>query len=132
MKETGDSALAPYGLAALVRTPGGVVAIFDGAKKDYGKGSARDTISIEYWMKLWCDGGRLPPERFKFVRGKEKVRLTEFKAYQFRAYGFAATVAGKRLFVVTAADVKKQNDASRHVLDRAERVARRLKAKIGI
>lgn len=100
MDDIEDSTLARHGLATLVRRPSGAVAIFEKAKKDYAKGAARDTISIERWMEYWCDGRDLLPERFKVLRRKGEVRLDEFKAYQLRAYGFSVTIADKKLFIV--------------------------------
>lgn len=131
MKDVSEATLKRFGLAVVVRRGGGVVAIRTKLRKDYDRGAGRDIVSIERWMEHWCDGRDLLPERFKVnLRRKGGVRIDEFKAYQLRAYGFSTTVGDKKLFVITAVDIKKQNRASADVLDRAERIALELKAEL--
>ncbi len=132
MKDISDSTLAGYGLSVLVRHGGGAVVIVRKLRKEYDNASTQEIVSIERWMEHWCDGRDLPPERFKLnLRRNQTARIDEFKSYQLRAYGFSVTVAAKKLFIVTAIDIKKQNKASTEVLDRAERLAKELKVEMG-
>ena len=132
MREIDDATLAKFGLSTLTRRSGGAVAIVARLRKDWVKGAAKDIVSIERWMQHWCDGRDLPPERFKVnLRRGEGIRIDEFKSYQLRAYGFSLTIGDKKLFVVTALDIKKKDKASNDVLDRAERLARELRSELG-
>ena len=77
-------------------------------------------------MQFWCDGRSLTPERFKMNVKRDKtkgIRIDEFKAYQLRAYGYSLTIGDKKIFIVTATDIKKKEKANPSVLDKAVRIA---------
>lgn len=121
-----DSSLAKRGLSVLVRQGGGIVAIVKKLEKEFSEAPAKDRVAMERWMQFWCDGRSLPPERFKMnvKRNKAKgIRIDEFKAYQLRAYGYSVTIGDKKIFIVTATDIKKKEKANPAVLEKAEKVA---------
>lgn len=121
-----DSSLAKRGLSVLVRQGGGIVAIVKKLEKEFSDAPAKDRIAMERWMQFWCDGRSLTPERFKMNVKRDKargIRIDEFKAYQLRAYGYSVTVGDKKIFVVTAIDIKKKEKANPSVLEKAVKIA---------
>ena len=81
----------------------------------------------------------MPEERFKFqTRWKgasgEGHRISVFKSYQARYYGYSREIAGKETFVVAAIDpAKKDNQADpamyKRVGDEADRISGILKSR---
>lgn len=65
-------------------------------------------------MKRFCKSGAesLTEQMFKkqvdFENKGKTRKLFAFKAYQMRAYGFIAQLAGERVFVITKVDPKKK------------------------
>lgn len=126
MNSLDDSSLAKRGLVVLVRQGGGVVVIVEKLEKEFSNAPAKDRISMERWMQFWCEGRSLTPEKFKVNVRRDKVkgiRIDEFKSYQLRAYGYSLTVGDKKVFVVTATDIKKKEKADPTALDKAVRIA---------
>ena len=121
-----DSSLAKRGLSVLVRQGGGIVAIVKKVEKEFSDAPIKDRVAMERWMQFWCDGRSLTPERFKMNVKRDKtkgIRIDEFKAYQLRAYGYSLTIGDKKIFIVTATDIKKKEKANPSVLDKAVRIA---------
>lgn len=100
--------------------------IVEKLEKEFSNAPAKDRISMERWMQFWCEGRSLTPEKFKVNVRRDKVkgiRIDEFKSYQLRAYGYSLTVGDKKVFVVTATDIKKKEKADPTALDKAVRIA---------
>jgi hypothetical protein len=73
---------------------------------------------IESIMRAYCELGpeNLPPNRFKFQiqhsKDGKKTRIEEFKARHVRFYGACGRLGGRPVFLVTASDLAKKNDAA--------------------
>jgi hypothetical protein len=120
-----ESKLKALGLRLLASSNGSSVAIVEKLWKYFTKKFPRqDQRSLVRWMKNWCDGEHhMPPERFKMLSKENGYRIDEFKSYQSRAYGVATSISGKRIFVVTELDLKKQDVADPAAIKRAARLA---------
>jgi maltooligosyltrehalose synthase len=119
--------------ALVVESDNRRVVAWDKLTKDQRKVKPKDQGSVLRWMKNWTDGvENIPEERFKFQErftknGFHPVRISTFKSFQARYYGFNRIVEGKDTFFITAIDPsKKDNDADPAMLDRASKEAFRV------
>jgi hypothetical protein len=123
-----ESRYRALGLKLLVSSGGSSVVIVEKLWKEFAKLPREDQRKLVRWMGHWCDGEhQLPPEKFKILGKFGNFRIDEFKSYQSRAYGVAATILSARTFVVTAVDLKKKDDADPAVIKRAARLATELR-----
>lgn len=118
------------------------VVVNTGLAKAQKKVEKKDQASVWHWMKIWVRDQKdaaIPEERFKFQTrwkgpGGENIRVSVFKSYQARYYGFTREVEGKETFLVSAIDpAKKDNQADpamyKRVGEEALRVMRALGSK---
>lgn len=88
-------------------------------------------------FERWCDGHRLTTEQLRNEgqyhdgrpNGKE-WRVLALKSFQLRLYGVDVTLNGRsKCFVGLSCDLKKQNQASKAVLQSTARIAGALMAR---
>lgn len=109
-------------------------------RKEYKRVERKDAAAVLRWMQIWCrdEVDALPPERFKqqerYVGATGSVvKISAFKSYQARFYGFSRSVQGKETFFVTALDpAKKSDQADPQMLKRASDEAFRILAALKI
>ena len=118
-----ETLLKQKGLLKLVASDDSWVVIAERQLKNWGKVSLQDRSSLTQRMRLWCQGDDyVTPEMLKFERRVSGVALFVFKpprGGQGRVYGTQVTLVEKRVFVVGAVDVKKQNKADDQMFKRA-------------
>jgi hypothetical protein len=118
-----ESWLERNGLSKLVASDGSWVVIAERQVKSWEKVSSQDKAALIQRMRLWCRGDDyVTPEMLKFEKRLSGVALYAFKppkGGQGRVYGTQVTLVKKRVFVVGAVDVKKQNKADDKMFKRA-------------